>query len=307
MPQNQVRQLSREAAPDVDGWITQARKLQHDIKRSQDTAKEIVQLAEAGKENMARVQDAASKVSLLHTEIAYNESLVQTVEQLRDISTLLDSAQNAAVNGHILHAISTLEDADDAFKRLGPFMTTRVVGVLRNKQEQLKKALIETIIESWSGLISVDRASHKISLHQLIEREAKVDINTTVEALVKLGFLDNLIVRLSRDIDKTIIAPRLAMGADRVVSSFEVHGDDIQRAGPVNDGSIKTTIGDIQTIAEYLNTRLPPSIVIPLSHKIVPIIASRLISNHLLPAIPLSTEGIPEFQESDDFLRNLLA
>ncbi|EMD90927.1 hypothetical protein COCHEDRAFT_1176510 [Bipolaris maydis C5] len=257
---NQVRQLSREAAPDIDGWITQARKLQHDIKRSQDTAKEIVQLAEAGKENTEHVQDAASKVSLLHTEIAYNESLVQTVEQLRDISTLLDSAQNAAVNGHVLHAISTLEDADDAFKRLGPFMTTRVVGVLRNKQEQLKKALVETVIDSWNGLISVDSAMHKISLHQSIEQEAKVDINTTVEALIKLGLLDNLIVRFSRDLDKNIISPRLAMGTDRVVSAFEVHGDDIQRAGPVNDGSIKATIGDVQFIAEYLSTRLPPSI-----------------------------------------------
>ncbi|EUC35421.1 hypothetical protein COCCADRAFT_90767 [Bipolaris zeicola 26-R-13] len=303
---NQVRQLSREAAPDVDGWITQARKLQHDIKRSQDTAKEIVQLAEAGKENTARVQDAASKVSLLHTEIEYNESLVQTVEQLRDISSLLDSAQNAAVNGHVLHAISTLEDADGAFKRLGPFTTTRVVGVLRNKQEQLKKALVETVIDSWNGLISVDSTSHKISLHQSIEQEAKVDINTTVEALVKLGLLDNLIVRLSRDLDKTIISPRLAMGADRVVSAFEVHGDDIKRAGSVNDGSIKATIGDIQTIAEYLNTRLPPSIVIPLSHKIVPVIASRLISNHLLPAIPLSTEGIPQFQESLSYVLGLV-
>ncbi|ENI05989.1 hypothetical protein COCC4DRAFT_167680 [Bipolaris maydis ATCC 48331] len=303
---NQVRQLSREAAPDIDGWITQARKLQHDIKRSQDTAKEIVQLAEAGKENTEHVQDAASKVSLLHTEIAYNESLVQTVEQLRDISTLLDSAQNAAVNGHVLHAISTLEDADDAFKRLGPFMTTRVVGVLRNKQEQLKKALVETVIDSWNGLISVDSAMHKISLHQSIEQEAKVDINTTVEALIKLGLLDNLIVRFSRDLDKNIISPRLAMGTDRVVSAFEVHGDDIQRAGPVNDGSIKATIGDVQFIAEYLSTRLPPSIVIPLSHKIVPIIVSRLISHHLLPAIPLSTEGIPQFQESLSYVLGLV-
>jgi centromere/kinetochore protein ZW10 len=44
-----------------------------------------VQEAEKGKANTLRVQDAASKVSLLHTEIAYNESLARVVEQLRDI------------------------------------------------------------------------------------------------------------------------------------------------------------------------------------------------------------------------------
>lgn len=298
MFQDEVRQLSREAAPDVDGWIAQARKLQDDIKRSQETAKEIVKQAEAGKENTARVQDAASKVSLLHTEIAYNESLARAVEQLRDISTLLDSAQNAAVHGHVMHAIQTLEDADGAFQGLGLFTTTRAVGVLKNKEEQLKKAIVETVTESWNGLIAVDNTNHKISLHQSIEREAKVDINTTVEALTKLGLLDSFVTRLSRDLDKIIIAPRLAMGTDRIVSAFNIQEDVIQRDGPVNDGAVKATLEDMHLLAEYLSTRLPPSIAVPLSSKIVPIIASRLISNLLLPAVPLSTDGIPHFQES---------
>ncbi|KAI4642376.1 hypothetical protein J4E93_007524 [Alternaria ventricosa] len=299
---DEVRQLSREAAPDVDGWIAQARKLQDDIKRSQETAKEIVKQAEAGKENTARVQDAASKVSLLHTEIAYNESLARAVEQLRDISTLLDSAQNAAVHGHVMHAIQTLEDADGAFQGLGLFTTTRAVGVLKNKEEQLKKAIVETVTESWNGLIAVDNTNHKISLHQAIEREARVDINTTVEALTKLGLLDSFITRLSRDLDKIIIAPRLAMGTDRVVSAFNIQEDVIQRAGPVNDGAVKATLEDMHLLAEYLSTRLPPSIAVPLSAKIVPIIASRLISNLLLPAVPLSTDGIPHFQESLSYI-----
>ncbi|CAG5175650.1 uncharacterized protein ALTATR162_LOCUS8164 [Alternaria atra] len=242
---NEVRQLSREAAPDVDGWIAQARKLQDDIKRSQETAKDIVKQAEAGKENTARVQDAASKVSLLHTEIAYNESLAQAVEQLRDISTLLDSAQSAAVHGHVMHAIQTLEDADGAFQRLGSFTTTRVVGVLKNKEEQLKRAIVETVTESWNGLISVDNTNHKIALHQSIEREAKVDINTTVEALTRLGLLDSFVTRLSRDLDKIIIFPRLAMGTDRVVSAFRIQEDVIQRAGPVNDGCDCPSANDV--------------------------------------------------------------
>lgn len=264
--------------------------------------------AEAGKENTARVQDAASKVSLLHTEIAYNETLAQAVEQLRDISTLLDSAQNAAVQGHIMHAIGVLEDAHGAFQRLGPFVNTRVVGVLRNKEEQLKKAIVETVTDSWNGLISVDNVNHKISLHQSIEREAKVDINatTTTEALVKLGLLDNLISRLSRDLERIIISPRLTMDSDSVVSAFKVQGDDIERAGPVNDGSVKATIEDIHSIVDYLSTHLPSNIAVPLSHKIVPIITSRLISSHLLPAVPLSTEGIPQFQESLSYVLGLV-
>jgi centromere/kinetochore protein ZW10 len=304
--QNEIRKISREAASDVDGWIAQARKLQDDIKRSQETAKEIVQQAEEGKVNTARVQDAASKVSLLHTEIAYNESLTRVVEQLRDISMVLDSAQDAAVQGHIIHALERLEDADGAFKNLGPFETTRAVGVLRTKEEQLKKAIVENVTESWNGLIAVDNTKKKISLKDAIEREARVDINTVVEALTKLNLLDTFVTRFSRDLDRIIISSRLAIGTDKVVAAFEINGDDIQLAGDVNDGSVKATLEDIQIIAEYLSTRLPPSIAIPLSSKLLPVIATRLINNLLLPAVPTSTSGVSDFQETLSYVLGLV-
>jgi centromere/kinetochore protein ZW10 len=237
-----------------------------------------VQEAEKGKANTLRVQDAASKVSLLHTEIAYNESLARVVEQLRDISTVLDSAQEAAVQGHIIHALERLEDADGAFKNLGSFESTRAVGVLRTKEDQLKKAIIETVTDSWNGLVDVDSANNKISLRDTIERETKVDINTVVEALKKLNLLDTFISRFSRDLERIIVAPRLALGQDKVVSAFEISGDDIQLSGNVNDGSIKATLEDMQIIAEYLSTRLPPSIAVPLSSKLIPAMATRLIN-----------------------------
>ena len=153
----------------MDGWIAQARKLQDDIKRSQETAHAIVQQAEAGKDNATRMQDAASKVSFLYSEIAYNESLVQVVEQLRDISTLLESAQDAAVHDHVMHALERLEDADAASKRLGTFENTRVVGVLKSRADQLRSAIVENTTESWNGLIIVDPTERRVALKAEIE------------------------------------------------------------------------------------------------------------------------------------------
>ncbi|KAJ4336220.1 ribosome biogenesis protein ytm1 [Ascochyta clinopodiicola] len=303
---NEVRKVSREAASDVDGWISQARKLQDDIKRSQDTAKEIVQHAEEGKTNTANIQDAASKVSLLHTEIAYNESLSRVIEQLRDITTLLDSAQNAAVRGHVMYAIERLEDVDGAFKNLGPFGTTRVVGVLKSKEAQMRSAIKETVLESWNALLVVDASSNKVSLKESIERETTITITAVVEQLTKLGLLDEFVTRFSRDFDKVILSKRLAIGQDQVVTNFEIHGDDVQLTGPVNDGSVKVTLEDIHTIAEYISTRLPPSIAVPLSSKLVPIITSRLIAHYLLPAVPTSTDGVPEFQENLSYVLGLV-
>ncbi|KAJ4339062.1 ribosome biogenesis protein ytm1 [Didymella glomerata] len=303
---NEVRKVSREAASDVDGWISQARKLQDDIKRSQDTAKEIVQHAEKGKANTLQLQDTASKVSLLHTEIAYNESLARVIEQLRDLSTLLDSAQEAAVRGHIMYAIERLEDVGSALKSMGPFESTRVVGVVKNKESQMRKAIIETVTEAWNALLEVDAANNKVSFRDSIERETTIEINSVVEQLTKLGLLDDFVTRLSRDFDKTILSHRLVIGRDQVVTAFEIHGDNIQLKGPVNDGSVKVTLEDIHKIAEYISTRLPPSAAIPLSSKLVPIITSRLIKDYLLPAVPTSTDGVLQFQETLSYVLGLV-
>ncbi|KAF2876111.1 hypothetical protein BDV95DRAFT_674235 [Massariosphaeria phaeospora] len=295
---NEIRQVSREAASDVDGWIFQARKLQDDIKRSQDTAKAIVQEAESGKENTTRVQNAATQLSFMYSEIAYNESLVQVIEQLRDISTLLESVQDAAVHGHILHALDRLEDTNAAFHRLGPFESTRIVGVLKSRADQLRSAIIENITESWNALILVEPAERKVTMKEAIERESPVHIESVVEALNKLNLLDKFLSRLSRDVDAVIVGPRLTFDHDQIVFALEIGGDSIQIMGRITDMSVKASLEDIHVIAEYLSTRLPPSIAVPLSEKLVPSITARLITNWLLPAIPLSTDGVHDFQEN---------
>ena len=304
--QNEVRKVSRDAASDVDEWISQARKLQDDMKRSQETAKEILQHAEEGKANTARVQDAASKVGLLNNEIAYNESLARVIEQLRDISTLLDSAQDAAVRGHVMYAIERLEDVDGAFKSLGRFGNTRVVAVLKGKEAQMRKAIIDVLTDSWNGLLDVDAVNNKVSLKDSIERQTTIEINAVVEQLRKLGLLDKFVTQFNRDFDKTILSRRLIIGQDQVVTAFDIQGDDLQLTGPVNDGSVKATLEDIHKIAEYLSTRLPPSIALPLSAKLMPIIASRLIKDYLLPAVPTSTDGVQDFQETLSYVLGLV-
>ena len=122
-------------------------------------------------------------------------------------------------------------------------------------------------------------------------------INDVVETLTKLRLLDNFLSRLSRDIDKFILSPRLTAGSDHVLSAFKIEGDDIQMHGHVSDMSVAATLEDIQTISQYLSERLPPTVAVPLSHSLVPAITKRLISSWLSPAVPVSTDGVLEFQE----------
>ena len=128
--------------------------------------------------------------------------------------------------------------------------------------------------------------------------ESPISIDTVVEALSKLRLLDTAIARLCRDFDTIILSPRLSIGSDQVVEDIEINGDDIQASGRVLDMSITAILEDLHRIAEYLSTRLPPSIAVPLAEKLMPVIASRLISGWLLPSIPLSLDGVHEFQDT---------
>jgi centromere/kinetochore protein ZW10 len=205
-----------------------------------------------------------------------------------------------------MYAIERLEDVDGAFKSLGQFGTTRVVAVLKSKESQMKKAVVETVTESWNKLLEIDATNGRVSLRDTIEQQTTIDIKAVVEQLTKLGLLDEFVTRFSRDFDKTILSRRLAIGRDQVVTAFEVNGDDIQLTGRVNDGSVRATLGDIHSIAEYVSTRLPPSVAIPLSSKLVPMITSRLITHYLLPSVPVSTDGVPEFQENLSYVLGLV-
>jgi centromere/kinetochore protein ZW10 len=237
-------------------------------------------------------------VSFLYSEIAYNESLVQVVEQLQDISTLLESAQDAAVHSHIIHALERLEDADNAFKRLGLFESTRAVGLLKTRSGDLRSAIVENVTEAWNGLIMVDTTEKKVVLKAEIERDTTIHIDTVVDALTKLDLLENFVSRLARDLDTAIISPRLFINAEHIVSALEIEGDEARIVGAVSDMSVKAALEDVEAVSEYLSTRLPPSIAVPLSERLVPMIASRLIKKWLLPAVPLSTKGVLEFQDT---------
>ena len=264
-----------------------------------------MQLAERGATHAAEVQDASTNVTFLQAEIAHKESLAQTLEQLRDMSTLLDSAQNAIIQANIMYALQTLEDAHGLFETLGPFKSTRPVSVLRNKEEQLRKNIVETLSEAWKRLIQVDTANHTISLKQPAQGETTVAIDTTVDALKHLNLFDTFVVRLSHDVDKTIIYPRLVVSSDQSIAILQIEGNQMQCKGRTKDTNIRAALADIETIADFLSVNLPPAIVKPLSARLVPIIVSRLTSNFLLPAVPLSTKETHQFQDTLSYVMGL--
>lgn len=99
-----------------------------------------------------------------------------------------------------------------------------------------------------------------------------------------------------KDFDTVILTPRLQPQSDGTVGSLRIEGNDIHISERLLDTSIATLSVDISSIIEYLATRLPSSVAVPLSEVLMPSLTSRLISVWLSPSIPPDLDGMTDFQ-----------
>ena len=80
----------------------------------------------------ADVKDAGNKVKLLQEEVAYTQSVADTLEQLQICSGLLDNAKGALVEKDISLAVEKLDQANGGIKQLDQYQNSRFAGILQN-------------------------------------------------------------------------------------------------------------------------------------------------------------------------------
>ena len=80
------------------------------------------------------------------------------------------------------------------------------------------------------------------------------------------------------------------------MGDLRIEGNDIHISERLSDSSIATLSVDISSIIDYLATRLPASVAVPLSEVLMPSLTSRLISVWLSPSIPPDLDGMRDFQ-----------
>ena len=166
-----IRELSRDTAPDINGWITHAKQLRDDIEASRITAEEIVRQARDGEQLQASVQDADSKVNLLNGEVIFNETLAETLAQIQNIRYTLTSVQEAALSDRLVESVNLLEDVETELQMLRSRDHARIADVLRAKALDLRKGVTETLTECWNALIQVDVNSQTITISHDIQRK----------------------------------------------------------------------------------------------------------------------------------------
>ena len=162
--QTSIRELSRISAPDIDGWVSQAKQLRADIDSSQKLAQEIVTLADQSLGLQDQVDDATGKFDLLKGEIDFSEHLYSTLQHVHDLGHTLSNAQQAALANELPDAIAILKKADGELSELHGSENTRLAGLIRAKIADLHKSVADTLTEQWNTLVHVDAERSSVSI-----------------------------------------------------------------------------------------------------------------------------------------------
>ncbi|KAI9714356.1 MAG: hypothetical protein M1820_000317 [Bogoriella megaspora] len=299
---DEVRQLSREAAPDVDGWIAQAKQLQADIERSKATAREIVSQAEASNALQVRMKDASSKVDLLRGELDFNETLSNTLDGVRRTAGLMNDANADTMNEKVLGALDKLDQIDSSIPRNRSLGNTRVADLLQNRSRQLRNTLKQETLGRWNNLVTFDHTRGRLSIKNSIQdATTTISIEDVATALVRLDILDNAVGGFRKDFGK-IARVYFAGTVNGRGASLALQSHASQREAVIEKGDklenprVEDVLGNIITLTQWLIKHLPSKFNSALCNVLLPPLVSQIIKDWLDPAIPISLADIEQFE-----------
>lgn len=122
--------------------------------------------------------------------------------------------------------------------------------------------------------------------------------------MTKLQLFDNVLLPFCKDLEMLVVVPRLQVRADGKVGFLEIDGDKISVSGQSSDLSAEALFSDLDSIIDFMRTKLPSSVVEPLAENLMPRLISRLISTWLASAVPEGLDGMEDFQDTMSLVQN---
>ena len=291
-----MRQLSKDSAADIDGWIAQAKQVQADIERSKLAAREIVEQAEAHRVLKERTVDATAKVGLLEKEVAFNGSLIAILDNIRSTSTTLTEAKDDVVGSKIITALDRIESADAAIGRLERVTSTRAYELLRRRLGSLKTSLHEETVALSNQLVHMNGERSNIAVSKRLADKPEVTFENIHQVLVRLDAWDSWLETLRRKLNQTTFDALLSApknGYYRVIVEQDKLSVEVRTAAP----DVIDVLADFETLVDFLSRQLPSELYIPLSQKLMPGFLERFESERLHTSVPLSATKMDRFEQ----------
>jgi centromere/kinetochore protein ZW10 len=235
-------------------------------------------------------------VHLLKSELDFNQTLADTLEQLQIASGLLDGAQEAAYQDELPQSLEKLENARKVTDQLEVFRNTRFVGLLQRRANQLKELLSGKLLDVWNKSVVCDPKERRVTVYTH-PADSQLSLDDIATALSRLSLLGKLIPRLHKELDNLIIEPRFTVAADGAMRELNIDGDSIQTSGRTENPNASAIVEDVRRLIDFLTKKLPKIVFDPLLEMILPSLMVQLISG-LDSSLPTNLEALGAYEQT---------
>ncbi|KAF4216739.1 hypothetical protein CNMCM8980_007267 [Aspergillus fumigatiaffinis] len=287
----EINSLSRENDFDADGWISQAEQLHADIERSRLTAREIVAQHENTRPLQLKVEDASAKVRLIQTEIAFNQAVTRTLEEVQELCQRLNAGRTDLAEGRIMAAIDAVDAVEDTVQKDSLFANTNVKHILVQNVVELRKQIAEDLRARWNNLLKVDR---QVGSFEVAKNDGAL-LDDTIAAMARLDLLVSANDKLQKDLLLAIVEPIL-LNLDGYSRPIRVAEGSIHVQPEPATTTAPQLVDRVSDVLGFLRQCLPSSISDSFSDTFVPALSSKIISSWLSSAIPTDLAGLADFE-----------
>ncbi|KAI9739539.1 MAG: hypothetical protein M1834_006255 [Cirrosporium novae-zelandiae] len=304
-----IRTLSRDIAPDIDGWIIQARQLHTDIKKSQATARDIVSQHEVTQTLNERTLNSSNKLSLLQNELLFNNSLEQSLRIIKDLHDGIRRLEDSIFEDRIRDAIEKLLRLEDGLSALVGLEETRAAEILSKRISNLHGRVRKIISGYWDELVYFDPTTKTVTINKVLtesgSKTPSMKLSDVVTTLSELDFLDEKLDLFCKRLKDMVLWPRMVATSNGTLAGVQVErGFKITVSGLSDRQSLLELIKDLESIIELIGSNFPLTVIGPISERLMPAILEKLKDQWLLPTVPTKLFEILEFEKVLNAIKN---
>ncbi|KAK5951678.1 ribosome biogenesis protein ytm1 [Knufia fluminis] len=300
-----VKDISKEGAGDVNGWIAQAKQVQQDIARCKEDARNIVQEHERIQALRNTRNETRNKVGLLEDEISFNEALQTQIRLISQVSSALNQVDSDIRQQRLVPASQALPALSASINAIPSdqsrsLLTSIHTDLSENLRSQLKNELDRHCY------IGVANEAVQLSISEVPGRngaESSMSLEETLDALEHLGALQDMQHHISKMIEASLL-PHLHRLSKRKFATAEEAGSVLrltlseERIQPLEMLAIS------KTLLRYIHERTPRKLHDPLVQDTAALVVPRLIESWLDTAIPTDLEQLKELDELQDQVKD---
>ncbi|KAK5104665.1 ribosome biogenesis protein ytm1 [Lithohypha guttulata] len=292
-----VSAISKDQAEDVNGWISQAKKVQQDIVRCKEDYRYIVQEHARIEALRSARQDARSKVSLLQDEISFNETLEQQVVLIANTSASLNKADADIRQAQLTQAAKALPDIETTIQSI---QSDQARSLLSQTHRDLVQHLAQELQSVFYSLCSINRTTYAVDLaiYPHLEHDQNVSSFSLADisiALESIGAFDDIRHQFTKRLD-SLLLPHFFRHSRSHITGTTTTGHALRLFLSPTVPSALDQVNTIKDLLHFVHENTPAKLQTSLVSHIAAQIIPRLIVHWLDASIPLALDELKDIQ-----------